>query len=91
LQSSNYWSLFSQLLQNYVSDVSISHDGRWVASGSWDDTVRIWQLRNAVLECTLHGHKDVVWSVDFSPAGGYLATAGGDHQLALWSYTTSNG
>jgi glucose repression regulatory protein TUP1 len=76
----------SSFFKNYISDVSISPDGEWVASGSWDDTVRIWNLHNAKMECILRGHKDVVWSVDFSPVGGRLATGGGDYQLILWDY-----
>jgi len=73
-------------LQNNVRSISVSPDGQWVASGSGDHVVRIWDLRNAALQCTLKRHKDRVWSVDFCPTGNYLVSGGGDGQVVLWRY-----
>ena len=66
--------------------MSISSDSQWVVSGSVDHAVRIWDLRNGALRCTLKGHKDCVWSVDFCPTGNYLASGSDNGHVALWRY-----
>jgi len=71
-------------LQNDLGSIAISPDSQWVVSGSDTNNVRIWDLRNAALQCTLKGHKFRIWSVDFCPTGNYLASGSSDGQLALW-------
>jgi len=73
-------------LQNDVSSIVISPDGQWVVSGSADYTVHIWDLRGAAMQCTLKGHKNCVWSVDFCPTGNYLASGGEDGRVTIWRY-----
>jgi len=48
--------------------------------------MRIWDLRNAGLQCTLRRREGWVGSVDFCPTGIYLASGGDDGQVALWRY-----
>ena len=72
--------------QNDISSIAISPDGQWVVSASADHAVRIWDLRNGALQCTLSGHKVRVWSVDFYPTGNYLASGSEDGRVALWRY-----
>ncbi|NPA93572.1 MAG: WD40 repeat domain-containing protein, partial [Chloroflexi bacterium] len=45
-----------------------------LASGSQDDTVRLWRVSDGVLVRTLEGHADGVYSVAFSPDGTLLAS-----------------
>ena len=52
-----------------VTSVAISPDGRWVAAGSLDMVVRIWDVNTGALVEHLRGHKDSVYSVVFSPDG----------------------
>jgi len=35
------------ILLNWITSVSVFPDGKWIASGSWDD-VRIWNAREAL-------------------------------------------
>ena len=62
----------------FVSSVAVSHDGQWVVSGSFDESVLFWDARNAQAQFALHGHKNGVWSVDMSSTGDIFATGGLD-------------
>ncbi len=70
--------------QNPVISVSISPDGQTLASGSWDKTVKLWNVKTGELTRTLQGHQDSVWSVSFSPDGQTLASGGEDGTVKLW-------
>ena len=52
-----------------VSSVAFSPDGKVLASGSWDKTVRLWDAVSSEQKQTLKGHRDGVSSVAFSPDG----------------------
>ncbi|MGM1061761.1 nSTAND1 domain-containing NTPase [Saccharothrix sp. Mg75] len=70
---------------------SFSPDGRTLASASYDDTVRLWDLRDPdhpkPLGSPLVGHRSWVTSAVFSPDGRTLATAGDDATVRLWDVT----
>jgi WD40 repeat protein len=64
-----------------VNSVAISPDGRTLASGSWDDTIKIWNLATGEQIRTLSGHSDSVWSVAISPNGRTLVSGSGDKTI----------
>jgi len=74
------------ILQSSVHCVAISPDGRWVASGSLDRTVRIWDARTGTIQHSLK-HDNWVYSVYFSPAGDHLASGGYDGMVKVWRYS----
>jgi hypothetical protein len=77
-----------------VNAVAFSQDGRRLASVSNDGQLRVWPLGSEVeprpgpdaarVDAELRiTHPDVLHLVAFSPAGGWLATAGGDGPVRL--------
>ena len=50
-----------------VRSVAFSPDGETIASGSFDDTIKIWNARTGAEILTLTGHTGAVKSVAFSP------------------------
>src|SRR3982750_1348200 len=66
-----------------VSSVAFDPQGETLASGSRDNTVKLWEARSGKLLRTLEGHQDYVWSVAFDPQGGTLASGSGDSTVKL--------
>jgi WD40 repeat protein len=64
--------------------VAFSPDGRLLASGSADNTIKLWEVASGSEVRTLTGHTYLVWSVAFSPDGRLLASGSGDNTIKLW-------
>ncbi|NET10702.1 MAG: TIR domain-containing protein, partial [Symploca sp. SIO2B6] len=67
-----------------VISVAFSRDGNTIASASWDQTIKLWNLQGEELK-TLRGHTDWVYQVAFSPDGKTLASASKDNTVKLWN------
>jgi WD40 repeat protein/energy-coupling factor transporter ATP-binding protein EcfA2 len=69
-----------------VRSVAFSSDGKWLASGSEDGTVRVWQVEaRATGPVVLRGHEARVTSVAFSSDGKWLASGSRDGKLRVWA------
>ena len=71
-----------------VLSVMFSPDGRTLAGGNWDGTIRLWDVVTGRHKRTLTGHTGEVLSVTFSPDGGTLASGSRDETVRLWDVVT---
>jgi cytochrome c len=66
-----------------IAGLAASPDGRWLASASWDRTVRLWPLGTGAPR-VFEGNAQNVNGVAFSPDGSSLVSAGYDASLRIW-------
>ena len=88
-----------------VTAVALSADGRWLATGSTDNVVRLWSLTAVDPAASMRrlawadhddnsldrkGHQDDVTRLAFSPDSLWLATGGKDDRVILWDLQVSD-
>ncbi len=74
---------------SYIYPVAYSPDGRWIASGSWDRTVRLWDAATGE-PCATLPHPSFVLGLAFGPDGAWLVTGCRlDGRLRIWDVATA--
>ncbi|PNP52713.1 hypothetical protein FNYG_15804 [Fusarium nygamai] len=85
------WNACLQTLEghgHWVISVAFSADGEWIASGSLDKTVKIWDAGTGACLQTLEGHSDSVHSVAISADGQWIASGSWDKTVKIWDAGT---
>jgi WD40 repeat protein len=86
-QMEDSWASLMQTLaghSSWVNAVAFSPDGKQIASGSYDETIKLWDARTGDLQKTLAGHSSWVTAVAFSPDGKQIASGSYDVTIKLW-------
>jgi WD40 repeat protein len=84
-------ALVSAVGKGNVTSISFSPDGKTLASGGWDDMVRLWDVDSGTELRRMYAHKAMVAAVVFAPKGKVLASRGGlDGVVRLWDPPTGN-
>jgi len=70
---------------HFVEDVVISSDGQFALSGSWDGTLRLWDLNTGLTTRRFVGHEKDVLSVAFSADNRQIVSGSRDKTIKLWN------
>jgi WD40 repeat protein len=71
-----------------VQGIAFSPDGKRIASGSHDKTVKVWDAETGQAILTFREHEEGIRSVAFSPDGKRIASGGDDTTVKVWDATT---
>jgi WD40 repeat protein len=67
-----------------VSCVAISGNGQCMATGSYDETIKIWDRKSGQLMCTIKDHTGSVFGLCLSKDGSRLVSGSSEHDLNVW-------
>ncbi len=71
-----------------ISKVSLSNDGRLMATAGDDHFVRIWDAKSGEMQQEFQAHNDWVRGAVFSPMGDKIVTIGQDGQIKIWNLSS---
>lgn len=87
------WNREGRLIKTFRHPAGITHlafspDGKTIATSSYDEQLRIWDLEQETMVMTLHGPAGTIWTLAYSPDGRLLASGGEDKMVRIWDAQT---
>ncbi len=73
-----------------INCLCYSNDGKYLASGSWDNTVMVWDMGTYTLLYELKGHSDWIRGISISPGNKYIVSTSHDGTFILWDLASGN-
>ena len=71
-----------------VTSLAFLPDGTSLVSGSWDNTIKLWDMQTGGVVKTFQGHTHWVNSVSISPNCTTIVSGSNDHTICLWDIQT---
>ncbi|MEY4483062.1 MAG: hypothetical protein RL693_514, partial [Verrucomicrobiota bacterium] len=68
--------------------LALSPDGKTLATGSYDQKIRLWNVETGAEAMLLKGHNGGVFGLSYRPDGKVLASASADRTVKLWEVAT---
>ncbi|KAF0749194.1 hypothetical protein AaE_007109, partial [Aphanomyces astaci] len=68
-----------------VNALAVAPNDRFIASGSQDKLIKIWNASTLAVVGVCRGHKRGIWALEFSPVDQCLASASSDKTVKLWN------
>ncbi|HBJ85080.1 MAG TPA: hypothetical protein DDZ88_14655 [Verrucomicrobiales bacterium] len=68
--------------------LAVSSDGKLIATGAYDQKIRLWDTATGKEVALLKGHNGAVNGLSFRPDGKVLASASADRTVKLWAIPT---
>ncbi len=73
---------------SFTIHLAMSNNGKYLASTSYDKTIKLWEIKSGREVKTFEGHTNKVICVAYSPDDRYLLSGGQDKLLILWDIET---
>src|SRR5579871_7053612 len=73
-----------------ISSIAYRPDGRQLATGGFDRSIKLWTVAHGLAVSTLAGHAAPVTALAWSPDGRTLASGDSDGGMLLWRITSSS-
>jgi tricorn protease-like protein len=67
-----------------IYSMALSPDGKILATGSYDQKIKLWNIETGKELKTLSGHNGCIFGLTFRPDGKILASASADRTVKLW-------
>jgi WD40 repeat protein len=88
---SSDWSSLVKVIEGhtgFVLTAAFSPNGAHIVSGSYDETIRVWDAVTGKQLGVLKGHTGWVFSVAFSPDGAHIVSGSADNTIRIWNAHT---
>jgi len=69
----------------FITAVALSHDSRWVAAGTSEGLVYVWDIESGEQLHLLKIHNKAVNALTFNADGKYLAAGSDDKKISIWN------